>query len=540
MNRATEVAQPTSRTIVTSSIIVASGTLLSRVTGLVRVLVTLAVLGGGKLTDIYTGANNMPNIVFELLLGGVLTASIMPIFVKAHEDRDQSAVASVFIVAMTVLVIFSGLAIVAAPALTSVFTDRMASGTAAQIATKAQARELGILFVRVFMPQMLFYGITAIASAALNARRRFVAAAYLPILNNLVVVAAMLWVRNRQAHPTISSLLSDRTTLWLLAVGTTAGIAITAITFAVPLARNRVPVFAKGSSWRHPAIRRLVTLSGWTVGYVVSNQLALSFVQWITSGEQGTLTYYTYAFIFFQLPHGLIAVSIMTTVGREMTSAAKAQDTDRLRTQYDQGLRYLIIGMVPAAAGFIALARPITDLAVGYGNFTSTAAHQTSIALQSFAFGLVPFSVYLYTLRVYYAHGDARTPFRLNCIENVCNIAFAAALFPHFGLRGLAIAYSLAYFVGAAVALRSVRKLLAPANSFLVAYGPSLLRAAASATAAALFAWIATNNVNDGPFGTIAACAIALVLYAAFLMLMKSPEFSGLRTRLAEKRSARM
>ena len=520
--------------------IVASGTLLSRVTGLVRVLVTLAVLGGSKLTDIYTGANNMPNIVFELLLGGVLTASIMPIFVTAHEDRDTRAVASVFMVAMTVLVLLSGAAMIAAPALTSVFTDRMASGTAVEIANKAQARELGILFVRVFMPQMLFYGITAIASAALNARRRFVAAAYLPILNNLVVVVAMLLLRNRQAHPTIASLLDDRTALWLVAVGTTAGIAVTALGFAVPLARNRVPVFSQGASWRHPSIRRLITLSGWTIGYVVSNQLALSFVQWITSGEQGTLTYYTYAFIFFQLPHGLIAVSIMTTVGREMTSAAAARDVVRLRTHYDQGLRYLIIGMVPAAAGLIALARPITDLAVGYGNFNSAAAHQTSIALQSFAFGLVPFSVYLYTLRVYYAHGDARTPFRLNCIENLCNIALAAVLFPQFGLRGLALAFSFAYLVGAAVALSSVRRLIAPAESFLAAYGPSIARASVSAALAAAVAWTATNVVSDGPVGTVAACGVALATYATLLMLMRSPEFSGLRARLAEKRSVDM
>ena len=199
--------------LVRSSAVVGLGTALSRITGFLRVS-ALAALGFARLTDVYNIANSTPNIVYELLLGGILTATLVPLYVEHFERKDDRATDAINSVALVALAAISVIGFIAAPWIIGLYTLRLhGAGKAAQ---QALATDL----LRWFMPQIFFYGVTALATAMLNARRRFAAAAFAPVLNNVVVIAALLALpRVASEPPTVTSVLQDPALVLLLGPG---------------------------------------------------------------------------------------------------------------------------------------------------------------------------------------------------------------------------------------------------------------------------------------------------------------------------------
>ena len=187
-----------------SSVVVAVGTALSRITGFVRIAAIAYALGVTALAGTYSYANETPNIVYELLVGGVLTATLVPVFVRHFEDDDEDAASAVFTVAMLALLVITVVGVLLAPWIVRLYTLRSdGPGLADQ-------RELATVLLRLFMPQMLFYGIVTLATAMLNARRRFAAAAFAPILNNVVVIAVFLLLpRVASDDLTVANVLDD-------------------------------------------------------------------------------------------------------------------------------------------------------------------------------------------------------------------------------------------------------------------------------------------------------------------------------------------
>ena len=444
-------AAPASRTdtgrLLRSSAVVGVGTALSRITGFVRVAAIAYALGVSTLAGVYSYANETPNIVFELLLGGVLTATLVPLFVKHLEDRDDDATSAVCTVAVVALVVITILGELLAPWIVHLYTLRVRGGN-----VEAQ-RELATAFLRCFMPQMFFYGVTALATAMLQARRRFAAAAFAPIVNNIVVIALFVSLPQFVARPiTVNRVLDDPALLLFIGLGTTAGIVAMAVVLWPALRRAGVHLrflFA----WRHAAVRTMLRLSGWTVGYVIANQIALWVVLVLANGKRGGPFVYLSVYAFFQLPHGLFAVSIMTTVQPELASAFARSDWPALRHRFARGMRLILAVVIPAAALYVGLARPMVVALLQRGAFSAHDAALVADTVVAFAVGLPAFSVYLYTLRGYYSLRDTRTPFLLNCLENAVNIGLALALYPVLGIRGLAFAFSAAYTIAVVVTL---------------------------------------------------------------------------------------
>ena len=440
-----------------SSAIIGLGTLLSRITGLLRVS-ALAALGFTALTDVYNVANSTPNIIYELLLGGILTATLVPLFVESHERNDPDATAANNTVAVVLLTVGSVIGVLAAPWIIGAYF-KLAIGSA--VAHRAAREALATDLLRWFMPQMFFYGVTALASAMLNARRRFTAGAFAPVLNNLVVIAMLLAVgRATAAAPTVRSVLADPVLSTLLGLGTTAGvIAMTLV--LLPAVRRAGGAIRWLWAPRHPAVRRLVRLSGWTVGYVAANQVAF-FVVLVLAGQasSGSVSIYLAAFTFFQLPHGLLAVSVMTALGPELASRHQAADLDGLREHFTGGLRILLVVMIPAAVGLAVLARPLISALLEHGKFHESSVTPTADALRAFAVGLVAFSVYLYVVRTFSSMQDTRSPFMVNLVENGVNITTAFAFYEWLGIEGLAWSWTVAYCVAAVLALLRLRRRL--------------------------------------------------------------------------------
>src|SRR3954452_22707928 len=292
----------------------------------------------------------------------------------------------------------------------------------------------------------------------LNARRRFAAAAFAPVLNNVVVIAVLLALpRVATAPPTVTSVLDDPALVLLLGLGTTAGIVAMALVL-LPALRNAGARLRWVWDWRHPAVRHLARLSGWTVGYVATNQVAFWVALFLAYRTSGDASVYLAAFTFFQLPHGLFAVSIMTALAPELATRHGQHDIAGLREQFAFGFRVMALVIIPSAVILMVLARPIVNALLHYGNFTSHSASLTAETLVAFGVGLFMFSAYLFTIRAFYSMQDTRTPFLLNCLENGVNVVLALALYPSLGVQGLALSWSIAYGVGAIASLVVMRR----------------------------------------------------------------------------------
>ncbi len=428
-----------------SSAVVGVGTAASRVTGLLWRAAAAYTIGITALSGTYAFANETPNMLYELLVGGVLTATLVPQFVRHVQDDDEEATSAVFTVSMLLLIGVSILGVLLAPWIADLLTLRVAG------AQQAAQRQLATDFVRLFMPQIALYGFTALATAMLQARRRFAAAAFAPCLNNVVLIALFLALPQLVARPiTVAKVLDNTALLLYLGLGTTAAVGAMALGL-VPALRGARVHLRFIAAWRHRAVHVVLRLSGWTVGYVIANQIALWLVLVLANGTVGGPAAYLLAYTLFQLPHGLFAVSIMTTAGPEL--AAAARDQPAFRHRFARALRLVLTVVIPAAALTAALARPVVVALLQRGAFSGADSALVANTLVGFAVGLPFFSVYLFSLRAFYSLNDTRTPFLLNCLENAVNIVVAVALIGPLGIPGLAYAFSAAYAVAALVTL---------------------------------------------------------------------------------------
>lgn len=529
----TGVTTTTAR-LVRSSAVVGVGTGLSRLSGLLRVGALTFALGATALSDAYNLANTTPNIIYELLLGGVLSASLVPIFVEHDQHGDEDATNAVLTVAFLALLVLTVVAVLAAPLIVDLYTLRLSAADAA-----AQA-EVAVPMLRLFLPQILFYGLMTLGTALLNARRSFFAPAYAPILNNVVVIAVLLAFASVAGSDTsLAEVADDRGLLLLLGLGTTAGI-VTMTVALWPAIRHAGIHLRFHPAWRHPAIRTVARLSGWTIGYAVANQIALFVVLALANGEgPGSVSAYTYAFIFFQLPHGLFAVSIMTTFMPDLAGLAAVGDLQGFRERFGLGLRLLTLVVLPAAVGYIVLARPLVAMLLERGAFGGASSQLTAEVLVAFSLGLLGFSVYLLVLRGFYAFKDTRTPFLLNLVENGVNIGAALALVGVLGVQGLALAYALAYSVGAVLSLAALRRRIGGLDGRRTVASTSRMAAAAAVMAVAV--WASTQVVGgDAGAGavlqTLVGVVVGVVVYAVALLALRVPEMVDLLERLRARR----
>jgi putative peptidoglycan lipid II flippase len=512
--------------ILRSSGIVALGTAMSRATGFLRLFATGYAIGFTALTDTYTLANTTPNIVYELLLGGVLSATLVPIFVHHAEEEDDEGTSAVISVAVAALVAFMVVGIVAAPQIVRLYT-LTASGEVA-----AEQREVATSLLRLFMPQMVFYGLTAMGTALLNARRRFAAPAFAPVVNNLVVTAMLFALPHVAGRtPSLEDVRTDTGLLLLLGVGTTAGIVAMTLLLWPAIKRSGFR-FRWRLDFGHPAVRQVGRLSTWTIGYVVANQAALLLVLLLANRRVGGVSSYTAAYIFFLLPHALVAVSLMTTTVPELASAAARRNWDRYRERFSTGVRLTALIILPAATGYLVLGRPIVRALLEYGALSTEpdAATTTGDNLSMFGIGLLGFSIYLFTLRGFYALRDTKTPFILNVGENVLNVLLALALEPLLGVPGLALAYALSYTVAAVVAVAMLRRRVGSLEAGRILRSLVRITAACVVMAAAVGAVrlvLGGNPVLETAVGVSLGAAVFVVAVVA----LRVEEVSALRVR---------
>ena len=511
-----------------NNLFVASGTAVSRITGLARTTLIVGLLAK-ELSDAYINANTTPNIIYELILGGVLTATLVPLFTDDLEKGERNGATSAIIsFALVALVVVTLLAAVAAPLIMLLLS------TGSPGADKHDYVAVGIPLALLFAPQVFFYGLMALWSAVLNSRQRFLAAAWAPVLNNVVAIATLVAVWHMTVGtPSLEDALADKQIILALGLGTTAGIAVMALALYPSIRRADIG-FRFKLDLKHPAVRRAVRLSGWTFGYVIANQVAGIFTTILAKPGSGGSTQYQTAFQFFQLPHGLLAVSIMVTFEPLLGRADARGDRKDFNQQLLLGFRLIGLLVIPAAIGYIALPKGI-EYRTFIGGSTEGKFFAITGVVAAFAVGLPGFSSYLYSLRAFYAMKDTRTPFFVNCFENAVNVVTAVAFVRWWGVVGLALSFAVAYTVAAVVAIVLLTRRSPGFDWRALARTWVQLLAAAGLMGCVVFGILVAVSPGSLPIllGTaIGAGLLGIVVYFAAIWVVRVDGISQLMARL--------
>jgi putative peptidoglycan lipid II flippase len=491
---------------VRNTALMTAGTILSRATGLVRVGAVAYALGVSAVSVAYLTANTAPNVLYELVLGGILTSVFVPVFVAWRRDhgRDEAwrVADRVFTIGALLLIALALLGIIVAPHIVRFY--RIDDPAAAELAT---------FLLRWFMPQVVFYGIGAIAAGLLNAEGRFAAPMFAPVLNNLVVIAAVAayaWIRSDDPGSIAEITTGQRV---LLGAGTTLG--VVAMTVALWPSLRSV-----GYRWHarldpgHPAVRRLLHLSTWILVYVAANQIAYVIVGRYTNeldDARGAFAAYTFAFLIFSLPHAVFAVSVITALLPSMSDRWSAGDPAGLVALFSRGLRDTSVVMIPAAFGFAALSTPIARLLLERGLTSAEDAALVGDVLFAFAVGLPFFSAFQLLTRTFYAMQDSRTPALTNvaaaCVQIGASLTFAFGL--DLGVRGMAFGHATSYMAGTVILLVILRGRTGDLDGRRIV--ATLARVVPLAAISALAAYLVADALGAGDATASAAAQLVQV-----------------------------
>jgi len=535
-----------------SSSVMAIGTAVSRLTGFARTVVLLAALGALLPGDAFTLANTIPNNLYILVAGGALNAVFIPQLVRAmRRDADDGVLFAQRLLTMTVavLLVVSAAAVLAAPWLVRLF-----AGSQFQQGASLPYLHLSISYARWCLPQIACYGLFVVVGQILNARGRFGPMMFAPILNNAVAITVFgVFLALGTDH---SRADVPRWQVILLAGGSTLGVVVQAAVLLPLLRRAGVPLRPR-LGWRAIGLTKVGRLAGWTLLFVAVNQIAYVVVSRIatsinatpstghTHGGNGAgngagLTSYQNAFLVFQLPHAVVAVSLVTALLPRMSRAAVAGSLAEVRRDTVRGLRVLAATSIPAAAAFAVLGRDIaiTLFATPTGDHTTVAAAAViGRVLTGFSLATLVFSSQYLLLRGFYAFEDTRTPFfvqtviaGLTIVGALAGSRLVAAHGPVAQLVAVAVAYGLAYVVGTTLSATLLRRRLGGLD--LSGAVQTAVRSALAALVAALVAVLLDRAAHVLLPDTAAAAPVRLVvaggsLVAVYLLLAR-------RLRVAE------
>lgn len=521
-------------------------TAVSRVTGFVRTWAMAVALGvqmtssgAVPIASSYNIANNIPNMVYELVAGGVLSSMLVPLFMEQLERKGESAAWRFASQVLSVATLALGLVAVAGTFLPGPFVRTQTFTLAPEQA------ELSVMFFRFFAIQIVFYGVAAILTGVLNSYRRFLAPAAAPVFNNLVVIVTLLgfYLPFRESNP--------RLAITGLAVGTTLGVLAQMAVQLPSLVRLGVR-FTPGIDWTDPALRKMGRKMLPVVAYVAVNLVGVSFrnafaLRAFADGSAAL----QYAWMWYQLPYGIFAVALATAIFPELSEAAARTDWEAYKRHFSSGLRATGLLVIPIAAMLVALAEPVITL-YRAGSFPAEAVALVAGVLRVWGLGLFSFAGFMFLLRAFYSLQDSRTPMITNLLAHGVQIALYWALtsvvaWGDWRLLGIPAADAVAYSLHFALLAIILRRRVGPLDGrrTLSTLGRVLLASIAGAACA----WgmlQATGGLADLRFGFLAqllagGLAGLGVTYglAALMRVRELSTVSGmLRRKLAPARTA--
>jgi len=444
------------------SSIMATGTVVSRITGIARDIALAAALGFYLVSDAYSLGNSLPTIVYILVVGGALNAVFIPQLVRRMENDDDGGNAyadRLITLTGSILLILSMLAVIAAPWIVDLYTP--------SDYPKAEY-DLAVAFARLCLPQIFFYGAYTMLSQVLNSRGKFGAPMFAPIANNVVAIVTFgLFIAIAGTSAAADGVLTTSQVL-LLGIGTTLGVVLQAVILLPVLSRAGYrwrPRF----DWRGQGLGKAAKLAGWTVGLVLVNQITYIVITRLaaqanvdaaaTGATAAGITTYQKAHLVFMLPHSVITISIVTALLPALSRLAHDGKLREVGEDVAGAMRLVAALIVPVAALLFVVGSDVSVLLFGYGAATTQQAAVMGDIVSIFMIGLLPFTLFYVLLRGFYAMEDTRTPFFVTVIFSAVMLVLVVWLFSILSGLGvtsaggpqvaaIALGYVLAYWVG--------------------------------------------------------------------------------------------
>ncbi len=509
MVSAADESEEDSRSILGSSAVMAAGTVVSRLSGIVRNTLLAAALGTQLHADVFTIANTVPNMLYILLAGGVFNAVLVPQLVRAMKndpDGGEAYTNRVVTLAALFLAGVTAVLVIGAPLLMRLFLD--GSYFTPELAAQ---RESVMDFARYCLPQVFFYGMFVLVGQILNSRGSFGPMMWAPIANNVIAVAVLgiyLAVFGAASGTALTGGFSPGEEA-LLGLGSTAGIAVQLI-ILVPYLRRAGFSYRPRYDFRGTGLGHTLRLGVWTVLFVIVNQIAYTVVVHLASGgtaEAATTagggpgtgyTIYSNAFLVMMVPHSVATVSLATAMLPRLSRHAAADDLAGVARNVASTLRTTLALIVPFAVALPLVAHDLSNLIWGY-----QAARETFVdfaaALSLFAPGLVFFTSHYLMLRGFYSLERTRTVFWVQCVIAAVNITLAilltGAAAPGQTASWLVVAYDGAYAVGAIGSYLLLRHVLGGLETpTLVRF---LVRLVVAAGVAGLVGWAVRLGLSE-------------------------------------------
>ena len=522
-----------------SSGVMALGTIASRFTGFLRTAVLLYAIGTQNLGDAYNVANNLPNAVYNLALGGILTSVVVPLLVnaaKTNRDGGEAYDQRIFTLGVFALGAITAIATAATIPITAIYGHGMPN---------AATYHLTVIFTYFFLPQIFFYGVSSLASAILNARGSFASPMWTPAVNNIVVIiagVAMIVIAGTNRTPQDIS----PGEVQLLGIGTTVGIALQTAALWPSLRRVGFRWRPRFDFRRHE-VAEIGRMSGWMFFYILATQL--SFVTTtIVSNDAGArvcstcagagYAAFSNAWQLFQLPYAIVGVSVITAMLPRMSAHAAGGAYRLLTRDFSTATRLSSVIIVPSAMILAVLGPALAQGVFGHGSTSAASARYLGVIFGVFCLGLLPYMLFNLLLRAFYAMHDSRTPALVGAVSMAVRIAlgFAALLVlrPADVVAGLGVGFGVASLVMAVWLWRILSRRIGGLDTRRISL--TLLRMHLAAVPGMIFA-IAVSVIFQriAPGGTLTAlatvaagCGGGLLLYLLTARLLDVAEVSEL------------
>lgn len=442
--------------------VMAIGTIFSRITGFIRNILIVAVLGTALLADTYNVANTMPNILYNLLVGGALTAIFVPQLIRSFNDEDGGhAFASRLITTVSMMLlalVFIG--VILAPALVKLY--------APEFSTSGFEEEfrLAVAFTRYCLPQIFFMGLFTMLGQVANAKGSFAPLMWAPIINNLLVIGVFSGVLIYSPKLSSGTITSSQTAI--LGWGTTLGLVIQALVL-VPVVR-RTGIHLR-PQFGLQGLGRSFSLAGWTLVYVLISQLGylvtvnVSTSAAVRSAKEGIstgvgFTPFGNAYLIMMLPYSIVTISIITALLPHLSKLAMANKRDEVRAQVIRTIKMVGVITIPSGVGFLFFG-PLITRVLFFGIEKSDSVYVGHV-LSALGVGLVAFSINIILVRAFNAFEDTKTQvisiLFINAISVVLSYLSLSILEYKWVTVGLGLAFSISYILGLFITLALLRK----------------------------------------------------------------------------------
>lgn len=514
--------------LIRSSSFMGLGTIISRATGLIRNLLLVAALGTGLLGDAFNVANTTPNIIYNLLIGGALSAVFVPLIVQSfrQEDGGSAYISRLLSLIASALLFITIAAMLLAPLLISLYAPTFSG----------RSRDVTLAFALYCLPQILFYGLYGILGQVANAKEKFGPMMWAPIANNLLVIALFSYFISVTDEISLETISDSQ--IAILGLGSTVGIVLQALILIPTLKKSGLKLSFR-RDWQGVGLDKALRLASWAFIFVLVSQIGflitvnLATRAAVLAQEQGIdygvgYTPYANAYLVMLLPHSIVTVSIVTALLPGLSKLAFEKKLSEVRDQLSKALRLTAILTIPASLFFFFFAEEIAT-AIFFG-ISEQSAEYIGRVLAAMSLGLIPLSINLVLIRGLNAFENTKYQVISNLVINLVALTISTWAFLNLDVVditvGLGVALAISYWVGIVCTYYLLRRYSGPLNITSLLLFHSKIALIALLPCLAISSLLTRLDLEGNLFSLLIVLLSTFALYLAIGRVLKVSEIN--------------